>query len=299
MKRLSLLLTLILAASARLWAAAVNDTIVDVDAPQRVVVTTGNDTLMNIEITGSRADSSYRFTYARFMAPAAAESVFERGERWDFSELSIPLSRHRSGGRRHRSGEWDLAFSPLHFGFVGALGTPQGMSTDMLASKEIMVGPLSFDYKTPGGRNAFRVGVGFTFRSFRMTGRRRFGKVDGNVALTDYPEGAEIDFSRIKVKSTSFVLGYERLLKRHSGIGVYAILNRNRKANLKTRYVLDGEKRCEIDKHINQRPVTVDFMLEGHCRWVGLYVKYSPCSVLRTDFGPQFSSLSTGLTFFW
>ena len=52
----------------------------------------------------------------------------------------------------------------------------------------------------------------------------------------------------------------------------------------------------ESIKKLHQRPVTVDFLAQLNWRGVGLYVKYSPCQVINPDWGPDFSSLSTGVS---
>ena len=47
--------------------------------------------------------------------------------------------------------------------------------------------------------------------------------------------------------------------------------------------------------HIGQRPVTVDALFAIGYRAIGVYVRYSPMSKMRTDAGLDFGVLSTGI----
>ena len=142
------------------------------------------------------------------------------------------------------------------------------------------------------------VGLGFNWKNFRMTGYERFVTDNGRTLLGTYPTDAEPQYSRIKVFSVNFPVEYTRRLKHDWEIGLAAILNVNTYASAETRYRLDGKSEKDFSKNIHQNRVTVD--LRGSVRWksVGAYVKYSPCRVLKQDFGPSFSGLSTGLTLF-
>ena len=60
----------------------------------------------------------------------------------------------------------------------------------------------------------------------------------------------------------------------------------------------DGDNEVSIDtKNIGQRPFTVDILGIVHVERFGIYCKYSPMSVMKTDRGPEFKSVSFGIYF--
>ena len=77
-----------------------------------------------------------------------------------------------------------------------------------------------------------------------------------------------------------------------------AIVNFNTHASLKTRYKLDGQEFKLTDSNIHQTPVTIDIQASIGYKTIGFYVKYSPCKILDTAYGPEFSALSVGLVLF-
>ena len=64
---------------------------------------------------------------------------------------------------------------------------------------------------------------------------------------------------------------------------------------MKTRYTLNGEKHKEKTNDVHHQKVTVDFRATLAYDDIGIYVKYSPCNVLKSDFAPKFSGISTGI----
>jgi hypothetical protein len=117
--------------------------------------------------------------------------------------------------------------------------------------------------------------------------------------LGTYPEGADIQFSRLKVFSWTLPLLYTHKFSRKLSFKVGPMVNFNTHASLKTCYKLNGEKIKQTDNNIHQSRVTVDLLAVFRVSAIGVYVKYSPFKVLNSDFGPDFSGLSTGLTLFY
>ena len=73
------------------------------------------------------------------------------------------------------------------------------------------------------------------------------------------------------------------------------VLNLNTHSSLKTRYKIDGQKYKDKANDARVNPVTVDFMGIIETPIIDLYLKYSPCNVLKTDYAPKFQSLSLGI----
>ena len=143
------------------------------------------------------------------------------------------------------------------------------------------------------------MGFGLNWKNWRMTSRNRFIKDNGNIVIGDYPENADIQFSRIKVFSLTVPLTYTQHIYDKIYLSVGPIININTHASIKTRYKEDGVKVKETDSNIHQSPITVDLMANLRFKSIGLYFKYSPNNVLDTDYAPKFKSISTGLTLFY
>ena len=143
------------------------------------------------------------------------------------------------------------------------------------------------------------IGVACSWRNYRMTGKQRFIKDPGNdMSIGAYPEGADIQFSRIKVFSWSVPVMFTHKTKNNFSFSFGPIINFNTHASMKTRYKLNGEKFKLTDDNIHQTPVTVDIQASFGFNTLGFYVKYSPCKVLDTTYGPEFSALSVGIVLF-
>lgn len=93
--------------------------------------------------------------------------------------------------------------------------------------------------------------------------------------------------------SLSGALLFEQRLGKDFGIALGPVINFNTYASIKTRYKKDGGKFKDVEKDINQRKVTFDFMGVIKTPEIDLYLKYSPNSVLKD--GVRFRSLTFGL----
>ncbi len=297
-QKLSLLLALAALTNAAVAANPLsqNDTIVDVRHARRVVMT-DNDSILTFSVQGSAADSSYSFNYTKVYRDDQSSLIYERASKWDFSigtgSDAIVIGKR---SKKKEGGKY-ISMGGIGFGMVTALGAPAEMEVDMSASYEIFVDFLGMGYRTADGKNVFYAGIGGNWRNWRMTGRKQFVKQGTDILVADYPEGAAIDFSRIKVYSFTVSASYGRRFGRAIDASLTAMLHFNTYASIKTKYQLDGRSCEEFNKHIHQTPVSVS--LQGGLKWkgVGLYVKYNPFNVLNSAFAPNFQSLSTGLTF--
>ena len=95
-------------------------------------------------------------------------------------------------------------------------------------------------------------------------------------------------------------ISYNYKPSRHWLLRFSVIPSFNTYASIKTRYRnAEGQKVKDMAKHIHQSPVTVDFRFDVRWHSVGLYAKYSPYRVIRSDFGPKFTPFSTGITLYY
>lgn len=288
MKKSFSLLTLALAALPAA-AALPEDTVVTVTRPDSVILLQ-SDSTVHLSIYGREDDDTYRFDYDKKFSPEGRVVTHQKTSGLDFT---LPFLRPE--GQRGKS---YFSMGGVGFGFVNALGAPDPMNVNMAASYEVFADLLTYG-RYVGPHADLSIGFGINWRNYRMNGRTRFVMNGDCIGLSPYPDGADIDFSRIKVFSLTFPFRYTQHLSKHFTYSMAAILNVNTYASLKTHYTLDGEKHHSVFKDIRQTPVTVDFMGQVQFHSVGLYVKYSPCRMLNTDFGPDFSHLSAGITLFY
>lgn len=288
MKKSFSLLTLALAALPAA-AALPEDTVVTVTRPDSVILLQ-SDSTVHLSIYGREDDDTYRFDYDKKFSPEGRVVTHQKTSGLDFT---LPFLRPE--GQRGKS---YFSMGGVGFGFVNALGAPDPMNVNMAASYEVFADLLTYG-RYVGPHADLSIGFGINWRNYRMNGRTRFVMNGDCIGLSPYPDGADIDFSRIKVFCLTFPFRYTQHLSKHFTYSLAAILNVNTYASLKTHYTLDGEKHHSVFKDIRQTPVTVDFMGQVQFHSVGLYVKYSPCRMLNTDFGPDFSHLSAGITLFY
>ena len=178
----------------------------------------------------------------------------------------------------------------------GVARLAEGMSVDMGASYELMV-PSIIEWAWYPGPSSFNlsIGIGLNWKNYRMTDRNRFIPTGNDIVIGPYPEGAAIEFSRLKVFSwmVPMMMSYE--FNDWLELCLGPVVNINTKATLKTRYSLEGKGKKETHNLQHYNRLTVDLMGAISINNLAYYVKYSPCEVLDIDYGPNFKGISTGL----
>ena len=259
--------------------------------PQKVTVKKGATTTVSIIGDADGAEYTYNITQGE-----NSKAVYkETDTNWDFT---IPfVNREKTSLNTQQRGRF-IIDPTFGFGIIGTTKQSNGIDLSFSnGSFEYMLDRIvGFEYKTT--RNSY-VGVtfGLDWRNYKMIDNNRFVKDGDNLLVTAYPEGADIDYSRLRTLSLtlSFMYGYN--FNRYVNMKLGPVVSFNTRGNIKTCYNLKGETFKEKQKDINIAPVTVDFRAELNFRFVGLYFKYSPCNVLNTDFGPEFKPMSAGLLF--
>ena len=305
--------TLLFAATALLsattaFATTQSDTLLVKNPAQVAVINT--DSACVISIQGK--DGSPNFSYRQVIPLSSSTTTIinESETEWNFKMPFIRTNKTKSAfsagySPKHRwehpTAQLSVNLGLLGIGYVASLNTPQGMHTEMFDSYEFLGPRLMFMYQPRMSRFSYGFGVGTNWKNFRMTDEVRFDREpNGNTVLTGYPEGVHIGFSRAKVFSWTVPFEVKYYMTDKISLSASSIVNFNTYASLKTRYTMpEGQGVKELDTHLHQNPVTVDFM--GHLKYgaLGLYVKYSPCNVFESGKGPNFQSWSTGITFGW
>ena len=257
-------------------ATEMNDTVV-IDKAEKVVVAT-SETEQQVSILGKQDDKNYVYS------------------------TSVPLDKSEMK-KRKKTDDDDDEPSNWDFDFLVGLGVPtnvpDGMSFNPLRSKEWAVG-LRYVYTPKKALQSYSVGLWFDWRAYGLSTDKMFVKGEGKViGLGEYPEKAGSKRSSIDVLSLSVPLLFTHRFG-HQGkvrMTLGPVVNFNVRGRINNSYEI-GDDEIEVStKDIEYRPITVDLMgAVSYCN-IGLYVKYSPMSVLKKDKGPDFHSLTFGFMF--
>ncbi|MBP3613554.1 MAG: hypothetical protein J6J37_02400 [Bacteroidaceae bacterium] len=275
-----------------------NDSTVIIRKPNEVRITEGRG-YINVEVHGREGNDAYLYTIRK---GSNTSIMSEKNRNWDFRIPFIDKKKETNSNPRYRRAKFSFnIINGLQFGMglVSATSQAPGMDIDMgNGGFEFFLNNLAmWDYR-PTKNTSLTMGFGVDWRNYRMKGKTRFIKEGTNIGLGSYPEGADINFSRLKVFSLTLDLMLRQRLFGHVSVAAGPVVNFNTSGTLKTRYTLiDGDNRESIrerNRHIHQKAVTVDFKGELNISPIAFYIKYSPMNVLDTNYGPKFRSLSAG-----
>ena len=221
---------------------------------------------------------------------------------WDFNIPFKNAGKEKRSIYRAQSRFLLNLLSDLEFGIglVSAHSQAPGMDVEFgNAGWEFFLNNIfNWEYR-PFNRTFVSLGFGVDWRNYRMKGENRFLKEDNKLTIAPYPDGANIDFSRVKVFSITLDLMLRQYLNKNISIAAGPIVNFNTHASIKTRYTIGSGKAKEgfkeTSSNIHQKPVTVDFKAGLIINPIEFYFKYSPTNTLDTDYGPEFRSMSAGI----
>ena len=284
-----------------LWAGGISclaqtsqDTTVVVNHAKKVTIEKRLNS-MSVKIEGTVENPAYFYSQTMVVDSTAAVITTEKNADWDFTIPFINKKNKKNKTRRYYMTECNTS---LGIGMVNAVNAPADLNIDMGASYEFSVDNLLKCRYNLIPTTSVSLGAGLNWKNYRMTGRTRFIQEGSNVVLGEYPEGADIKFSRLKIFSITIPLMINQAIGKNALLSVGPVININTHGSLKTRYTLNGEKVKEKSNDIHQNRTTVDFMAKLRIKDLGFYAKYSPTDVLHTEFGPKFNSFSTGVCWF-
>lgn len=252
-----------------------------------------------VTVEGKSGDETYFLRISLDKTTGSTLTIKETDNNWDFNIPFIDKNENRNDAPALFSFNIldDLEFG---IGLVSATGQTDDMNVKMgNAGMEFILNNL-FNWRFQPTRNThLTLGFGVDWRNYRMKGDRRFLKDGNNLLIAPYPDGAEINFSRVKVFSMTLELMLKQRIYKDISLHVGPVVNFNTHASIKTRYSVgsgkDKERFKETSSDICQNPVTIDFKGQLNFKSIGLYFKYSPVNTLDTDWGPEFKSISTGI----
>ena len=272
--------------------AAQNDTVV-IHNPKKVTIVTG-DSLQKIVVTGKEGDDKFTYQNTIRLVDSNYVSTTRIGrDRWELiPSVKVGKTNDDATGR----GSSNTLSAHFGLGFTAPTKADAGTDFSTFKSWEILFTPIQWDHHFDRQKhNTVSLGFGLDWKNYRMTGDTRFIKApSGNVTLDKYPLEVSPDFSRIKIFSLTANLAYEYSFDDDFWIGFGPIVNFNVYGSIKTEYSMFGDDIERVEKHIRQRPITIDWMLRLGIFGVPLYLKYSNDNVLK-DGGVKFRSLSFGL----
>lgn len=291
MKTLIVLVMGILAGSMGCMAQTSQDTTIVVNNAYKVTIEKTQRSLA-VKVEGSAENPSYFYSHQMEVDTTASVITTEKNADWDFT---IPFV-----GKKKKSRKYFITrdITSISIGMVNAVKGSDPLNIDMGASYEVSVDNVvrAFYNLTPS--TSVSIGAGVRWRNYRMTGNTRFVKEGNNLVLDNYPEGADVKFSRLKTFSISVPVMLNQAINHHVAISLGTVINANTYGSLKTRYTLGDEKMAEKSKNIHQNRTTVDFTAILRFKQIGIYAKYSPSNVLNTEFGPKFNSYSAGISLY-
>ncbi len=179
--------------------------------------------------------------------------------------------------------------------FVLGWNHAKGIESDMGHSIDIgWLTVVGAKFNTGHGQR-ITMGVGINWRNYRLNNDVRFIDDGERLAVAPYPEGASKRLSRVKVFSLTMPVLFKQRIVDKLDIFAGPVVNFNLRASVLTQYQLNDEKVKVSHTGIHQIPVTVDIM--GGLKWraIGVYIRYSPCHVLKEEHAPAFTPLTVGL----
>ncbi len=271
-----------------------NDSIV-INRPHKVTIVT-NDKEQEIRVEGSENNPDYSYVKRISLNDDNYAVTQQKTGNWNFH---IPFSKEKKN-RKNRYSSDEVFCGGIYFGFVSATGAPEAMNVNMSSSYEIGGNIINFGLRPWKDENRFSVGFGMRWRNYRMNGYSRFIKDDNqHISIGSYPDKADIDFSRLKLFSLTVPFMYTRDLGRNFSFSVGPELCINTYGSMKTHYKdAEGNAIKLLDKNIHQQKVSFDLQAHLIFHAIGAYVRYSPCHVLNTDFGPEFQTFTAGISLF-
>ena len=159
---------------------------------------------------------------------------------------------------------------------------------------------VAYEYTPKGASQTYSIGAGLSWRNYTLRDKdRQMFVVGPNKVIIpgQFALGQEDRWSNIHTLSITLPLLFKQQVCKDFSISVGAELNFNVYGRVHNSYEQDD---VEVDvkyKGIEYRPFTIDPMAIFDYKDIGFYVKYSPMSVLKKDYGPDFKCISMGLYF--
>ena len=283
--------------------------------------------LLAADVEPMPADTVIRLENKRIVVKDNGErmkvKVYELTEEGDSIDREMIFEGHYRDGqsyerRKHIKSinipipSWDKDFDPhwagFGMGFANFSGSDgindvDGVSLRSGNSLEYNLNFMEFSFPFSRYRWAVVTGAGMRWSRYRLDMNAHFQEVDGVTQLVPAPEGIVYNASKLNINSLTIPVLLEWQSPKHrrkaprffiSG-GVVGVVKTISSSKI-VYHDADGEKRKKkMDRGMNLRPVTMDFLFQAGVGCIGLYAKYSPFGLFEKDKGPKVHPVSLGL----
>lgn len=290
MKRYLLSLLAVFGLSA--FAAESNDTLVKVNHPDSVLVTR-NDSAVKLQVFGAYNDKTAKYVYT---VPTQGTGLVDAAaSRWKFPEAPLTLKKN-SGDRKNFS---EVTSGSLLLGFNLTQNGPKGINSDVWGRNiDIELNLLNYTI-TRNRHHRFSLGCSYGWSKIALDGGLAFQLNNGVTTIGTFAEGQTPIRSVFRLNRHSFPLLYT-YQKSRMCLTVGPVLNLNVRPRIYNTYLdtKGTEQQYAYKKGIHFTPATVSFYGEIKKDWFGIFVRYTPQSMFEKGYGPDFQTLTVGLSFF-
>ena len=272
MKKIVLLFATMLAVAQA--QAAAPDTVTVIEQPKQVIITE-TPTGSLIKVIGSKEKDDYSYTYT--MQHSGNDTVHtSQSTDW---ELNLPFMK--SSNKEYH---WSVVSSGLYIG--AGLGTSNNLVNNCFNWGILNI--ASLNYNTLHGQQ-FSIGVGYDNKRFSLKRPNCF-VMDEETEIVDtdyYPEGTVDNSSVLSVRTIQFPLQFQQFFGKKFHFTLAGTMNWNVYAKCNTHYKVNKTHHDVSYRGIKQNKLTFDVYGALSYNRIGIYCRYSPCSVFKKGFGPE------------
>ena len=277
MKKISLfIITAIVAVTTMLGQSA--DTVTVIESPNQVIITE-TSTGTRVNVVGKKDKEDYSYTYT--VQHSSNDTVHTTSD-W---ELNFPFKK--SSNKEYH---WSIVCSGLYFG--AGLGTSYDLVNNSFNWG--LLNLASLNYNTLHGQQ-FSIGVGYDNKRFSLKRPNCFAMDEATniVGIESYPEGTVDRSSVISVRTIQFPLQFQQFIGKKFHITLGGTMNWNVYAKCNTHYKVNKTHHDVSYRGIKQNKLTFDVYGALSYNRIGIYCRYSPCSVFKKGFGPEIKNTWT------
>lgn len=287
MKKLALMgCSLMVAAS---MAAAESADTLTVKATDVVIVETPSG--VSVTLQGSEKNPDYSYTLNAEYPDGTSVSTVKDESEFNFD---FPFTKRK----QQKGGRLSVGMGPILLGFVGGTGLPADVKVNMGRSLEASFHSLlgvrySIGPKLPD----FSLGFGLTLRQYVAKNSGMYVMTpDKTVGITTFPEESYDRSSKFSCFNIQFPLTVSQPLGGDWRFSVSASLDIITNCTIYHSYKIGEEEYSYKWSSVPAR--TVNYSLLGALTYEGngIYCKWSPKGIVKEGFGPQFGTISVGLT---
>ncbi len=256
------------------------DTLAAVTNAKSVSVTKSGNKL-EVTIIGTEENPEYYYSHT-----SESSGNYGLDSQWS---LSLPFLKEPV--RRKIEMVWA---NQLYLGIGVPVSAPSGLGQSVEWGWGKMVGVRVSPWKS-GPK--FAIGAGLHLEQYTLHGGQVFDRQRKQLVICPAPENARDIHNRLFNFGFTIPLTITQNIKNDFSIAVGAELRFNTYTKASARYSIDNVEYNQTFKQLQQRQMTPS--LYGAIGWLddfGLYVRYTPSRLFDKQWGPEFQTVSFGVT---